>query len=170
MDADSLLNQYTIPDPCPMNWADMDGDARSRYCTACGKHVHDFTAVTAEVAAGTIRDQSAEVCGRLYARPDGTLTSSAGEILAPSRSRPLQFTIRSIMAVIAGVAAMLGFARLFADNATRPAPIAQPPAPLNTLIMGKMVPSSLIERKPTLQPSKTSPGTPNSCAESDGAS
>ena len=166
MDADSLLNQYTIPDPCPMDWDDMDGDDRSRYCTACGKHVHDLTTVTTEEAAGTIRQQGAELCGRIYAQPDGTLTSSASEIVAPSHPTPLQFTIRSIMAVIAGVAAMLGFARLFADNATRPAP----PAPLNTLIMGKMVPSSLIERKPALPPSNANPGTPKSCAESDGAS
>jgi hypothetical protein len=167
MDADRILEQFTIPDPCPMNWDDMDGDARTRYCTACGEHVHDLTAVTAEEAAGTIRHQGAQVCGRLYARPDGTLTSLAGEISAPSsRPTPMQFTIRSIMAVIAGVAAMLGFARLFADNATRPAP---PPSPLNTLIMGKMAPSSQFERKPTPGPSNANPGTPKSCAESDRA-
>jgi hypothetical protein len=28
MDADSLLKQYAIPDPCPMKWDDMDGDPR----------------------------------------------------------------------------------------------------------------------------------------------
>ena len=48
MDADSLLEQFTISNPCPMSWDDMDGDSRTRFCTACAKHVHDLSAVTAE--------------------------------------------------------------------------------------------------------------------------
>ncbi len=169
MDGDSLLRQFTIPHPCAMNWDKMDGDARSRDCAACGKHVRDFTAITPEEAAGLIRYEDDELCGRLYARANGTLSTSAHDTLASSRPTPLQFTIRSIMAVIAGAAAMMGVVRLFADNASRPAPPAPTPR-LNTLIMGKMVPRSSIERKPTQGPSKAAPSPPASCAESDGAS
>jgi hypothetical protein len=52
MDADSLLEQFTIADPYPMKWDHMNGDnrvhhfLRMRHLCACGKHVHNFTAMS----------------------------------------------------------------------------------------------------------------------------
>jgi hypothetical protein len=137
MDADSLLKDYAIPDPCPMKWDDMDGDNRSRYCTACGKHVHDLTAVTPEVAAGLITFQGGHLCARLYQGDDGTLSTRPPQLTGQPRARPLQFTIRSIMGVIAGVAALLGITRLFADRT--PPPAAQPPMPRGAQMFGGML-------------------------------
>jgi hypothetical protein len=173
MDADSLLKDYAIPDPCPMNWDAMDGDNRSRYCTACGKHVHDLTAVTPEVAAGLITSQGGHLCARLYQRDDGTLTTRPPQPAGQPRAPPLQFTIRAIMAVIAGVAATLGIARLFADR-TPPPPPAQPPAPLGTRMLGgavMVVPREYVEPKPGNPPAGNNTTAPSeSCAESSGTS
>ncbi len=170
MDADSLLKDYTIPDPCPMNWDGMDGDNRSRYCTACGKHVHDLTAVTPEVAAGLITSQSGHLCARLYQRDDGTLTTRPPQAVAQPRARPLQFTIRSIMGVIAGVAALLGVTRLFADRT--PPPAAQPPAPLGTGVLGgvRVVPRDYVQPMPGNPPASNTTTAPSgSCAVSSDA-
>ncbi len=48
MDADNLITEYAIPDPCPMNWDQMGGDERVRFCAVCGKHMHDLTTMTPE--------------------------------------------------------------------------------------------------------------------------
>jgi hypothetical protein len=169
MDADSLLKEYTIPDPCPMNWDDMDGDNGSRYCTACGKHVHDLTAVTPEVAAGLITFQGGHLCARVYQRDDGTLTTQPPQPIGPPRARPLQFTIRSIMGVIAGVAALLGITRLFADRT--PPPAAQPPAPRGTGMLGGMlVPRGFGLPMPGNPPAGNNTTAPSgSCTESSDA-
>ncbi len=47
MDADDLRG-YTIRDSCPMDWSQMAGDERSRFCGACGKHVYDLTVLSSD--------------------------------------------------------------------------------------------------------------------------
>jgi hypothetical protein len=38
------LEQVHIPEPCHADWSAMVGDERTRFCDACGKHVHDLSA------------------------------------------------------------------------------------------------------------------------------
>ena len=169
MDADSLLEQFTISNPCPMNWDDMDGDACSRYCTVCGKHVHDLTAVTAKQAAGLLREHVGHLCARVCERDGGTLLPRTPQLVGQPRSRPIQFTIRAIMGVIAGVAATLGIARLFADRASPPAPL-----PANgRMILGEidLVPILSDEAPVNLPANKNeNSAPPATSANSDGAS
>jgi hypothetical protein len=40
------IDRIEIRHPCSASWAEMDGDARSRFCTLCSKVVHDTTALT----------------------------------------------------------------------------------------------------------------------------
>ncbi len=114
MDADEVLGQLTIPTPCSMDWNRMSGDDRTRFCEACGKHVYNLIAMgpeeTASLLSG-VRERGERRCVRLYRRPDGTLTSSRCQPKFDLAARPWQFTIRSIMAVIAGMAAFLGLAK-----------------------------------------------------------
>jgi hypothetical protein len=35
-----------VPKPCHAKWADMDGDEKKRFCSECGKHVHNLSAMT----------------------------------------------------------------------------------------------------------------------------
>lgn len=129
MKADDLLGQITIPTPCPMDWNLMRGDDRVRFCESCGKHVYNFAALTSEEAVSLIRAQGGELCGQLYRRPDGTLVTAD----CPAEPRPAprgwQFSIRAIMAVIAGFAALFGITRLFAESQSQP-----PPVPLGGVI------------------------------------
>src|SRR3954469_22430809 len=39
------LEQIQIPKPCPVDWDSMPGDARRRYCGACGRHMHNLSAM-----------------------------------------------------------------------------------------------------------------------------
>ena len=139
MNDNELLHQVRIPEPCTMSWAAMQGNNRIRHCDACGKNVHDFTRMTTSEAADMLRSHAGDICGAAYERPDGTLVIGDCPPAPAMAPAPFQFSIRSLMAVIAGVAATLGVARLFAVS--EEPPTAQPPQPrpaLNTLILGKM--------------------------------
>ena len=117
-----LLNQITIPTPCPMDWNGMSGNDRMRFCDSCGKHVYNFAAMTSGEARALIRGQEGEICGRLSRHSDGTVITADSPVEALTAPRRWQFHIRTIMAVIAGFAALLGLARLFPvfqDSATR---------------------------------------------------
>ncbi len=116
MDDQLGLSDMIISEPCPMDWERMTGNDRARYCHVCGRHVYDLTAMRQADAEALLRAHRGELCGRAYQRPDGTLTLTASQ--AQAAKSPFQFTIRALMAVIAGVAATLGFARLFAPLGT----------------------------------------------------
>lgn len=117
MDSDNRLAPFTIPTPCPIDWDRMTGDDRVRYCKACGKDVYNLTVMTSdEVGAllATIDEGGGDLCGRVYRRPDGTLVDSECPPARPA-ARGWQFTLKSLMVLIAGVAAMLGFTRWIAS-------------------------------------------------------
>lgn len=111
------LTQFTIPTPCPMDWDRMSGDERVRHCEACGKDVHDLTAMSPDeivTLLSPVREDEEEPCARAWRSPDGTLVASG--------SRPphlllgrWQFNLRSLLVFIAWSAAILGFTRWMAS-------------------------------------------------------
>ena len=123
MDADEILATFKIPTPCPMDWDLMRGDDRVRFCGRCGKDVYNLTTMSLDEVASLlsgVRERGERRCVRLYQRPDGTLTTSACQPALQHRAGPWQFTIRAIMAVIAGWAALLGLARLVSADHKQP--------------------------------------------------
>jgi hypothetical protein len=121
MDAIELLRQMTIADPCCMGWNTMRGDEHKRHCESCGKHVYNFTAIQPSEAAALLNSRQPEICGVVYKKPDGTLFLFDDQPVPESGPVRWQFRIRSLMGIIAGVAAALGVAR--------PVTVADPPVP-----------------------------------------
>ncbi len=163
MEADELLSRFTIPTPCPMDWDRMPGDDRRRYCAACGKHVYNLTAMrpeerdslTAKALAG-----DDELCGRLDHRPDGKLFASDDPPTHPVVANAAQYTIRSLMMVIAACATILGITKLFLVS-EEPNPKPNPPTTrFPTRLMGKMVPSRSVTTPANSAPSCTTPVAP----------
>ena len=111
MDANELLRQMTIIDPCSMDWDQMRGDARGRPCESCGKHVFDLTVMKPREAAALLNSRQPEICGVVYKKPNGTLFLFDNQPATEPAPAPWQFRIRSLMGIIAGVAAALGVAR-----------------------------------------------------------
>src|SRR5262249_41437362 len=72
VNANRLLNQLIIPTPCRADWDAMTGDDRVRFCSSCGKHVYNLSAMESDEAEGLLRDEGGKLCARLYRRPDGT--------------------------------------------------------------------------------------------------
>jgi len=132
MDANKLLAQFSIPTPCPMDWDRMSGDDRVRHCEACGKHVYNLTAMSSDEIVSLLSplsEQGGELCGQVFQRPDGTLVASECRPDSPAR-KGWRFSIRSLMAAIAALAAALGFSRWFETNSgsVRGAIMARPPS------------------------------------------
>ena len=143
MKADELLRQLTIPTPCPMDWDRMPGDDRRRYCDACGKHVYNLSAMRPEerdsLAAKALSGDD-ELCGRLDHRPDGKLFTSDEPPARPVVATAAQYTIRSLMMVIAACATIMGITKLLLVSPEEPKP--NPPTTRFPMqLMGKMVPS-----------------------------
>jgi hypothetical protein len=135
MDANEIIASFKIPTPCPMDWDLMRGDDRVRFCARCGKDVYNLTTMSLEEAASflsVVRERGERRCVRLYQRPDGTLTTSACQPALRGGARPWQFTIRAIMAVIAGLAALLGLARWISPEHILP----KTPPPAGSVIGG----------------------------------
>ena len=131
MNPNAILSQLSIRNPCPMDWDRMSGDNRVRYWRGCGKHVYNLTAMSPGETASlisTVAEQGQKRCVRLCQRPDGTLFASGCQGAPDGAARPWQFTIRFLMAVIAGCAAVLGLTRWLS-------PETKPPAAANTRVI-----------------------------------
>jgi hypothetical protein len=100
--------------------------------------------MTVDAAPFLALAHAGELCGRITFQSDGTPLTSHGHSEFPQRSGLWQFRIRSISGVIAGVAATLGFARLFRPPAESPnlrAPQQNPwSGPKNRILMGRLMP------------------------------
>jgi len=144
MDDDELLRQIKIAEPCAVGWDTMQGDDRVRFCSSCNKHVYNLAAMPVKEAAALVRAKDGKLCGRILARDDRR-PAAAG----PRRPvRRGQFHIRLIMAVVAGVGALLGLTRTLwrGDEA------AASPGVRSTMVMGVIACPP-----PPLPPTGTSP-------------
>ena len=76
MNATDFLANVRVAAPCSARWADMTGDARTRFCAGCQKHVYNLSEMTAEAAANLVREKEGRLCVRFYRRADGTLLTA----------------------------------------------------------------------------------------------
>ena len=56
------LEQVHIPEPCSADWSTMAGDERTRFCEACGKHVHDLSARSRVEAEAIVNASGGKLC------------------------------------------------------------------------------------------------------------
>jgi hypothetical protein len=67
------LKNLRIASPCPMNWDQMRGDDRARFCTLCNLHVYNIAELTRKQAVALISETEGRLCARIYRRSDGTV-------------------------------------------------------------------------------------------------
>jgi hypothetical protein len=68
------LEQLQIKSPCPADWDAMSaaaGDAKSRFCQHCQKHVHDLSAMPRAAAERLVCQNAGNLCIRMSLAPDG---------------------------------------------------------------------------------------------------
>lgn len=74
MNIEDLMKQAQIAAPCSVEWDDMTGDDKVRFCGECKLNVFNAAEMSGdEVAQSLLRAQNGErVCMQLYRRADGT--------------------------------------------------------------------------------------------------
>lgn len=141
-----VLEDIKVASPCHARWDDMVGDAKSRHCAACDKHVFNLSAMTREEAELTMLEKTGEVCIRLYRRADGTVITAD----CPVGVRKKRLRLVGVLALGAGALAsaagyaavreseraqvvMGGFESVPKPTPTEIAPVAQPTPPPSAL-------------------------------------
>lgn len=151
------LPQIQIAEPCPADWSTMTGDDRTRFCEACGLHLHNLSDMRAPDAEELLRCRSAgRLCVRFAVAPDGTPITRdhpQAKLLdyAPSAQRSRLVAMLPFVGVAIGIATA-------AVAWLRPRPIVAPPVVMGAMpvvikvpaktpsprqTMGRMVPTTM---------------------------
>ncbi len=88
----SLPFDVAVSKPCQQQWSGMAGPASRRYCEACKRPVHNFSAMTPGEIERTVAFAGGNLCARVTRREDGSIvmldqptaarTNGAGIVLA----------------------------------------------------------------------------------------
>jgi hypothetical protein len=62
-----------IATPCPVRWAEMEGDERDRICQKCNLHVYNTSKMTTAEVEALVEKPDQRVCALVYRRRDGTI-------------------------------------------------------------------------------------------------
>jgi len=111
------IDRLRVAAPCPMNWEEMRGDDRARFCEQCNLHVYNISELTRREVEGLIAKTEGRVCGRLYRRADGTvLTKDCPVGLRAIRRRVSRMAGATITAVLSFCFGVLGQSRAQEDK------------------------------------------------------
>lgn len=103
------LKNLRIASPCPMNWTQMTGDERVRFCSSCNLHVYNIAELTRKQATKLITETEGRICGRIYRRSDGTVITKDCPIgLRAIRRRVARVTGAVFATVVALSSAVFG--------------------------------------------------------------
>lgn len=101
------INQLRIATPCPMNWEQMTGDSRVRFCDQCQLNVYNISELSRLEIESLIASSEGRICGRLYRRSDGTVLTKD----CPVGLRALRLRVsKRAAAVFAAIASLSGAA------------------------------------------------------------
>jgi hypothetical protein len=67
------LEVIDIPNPCPVEWNEMRGDERVRFCRHCSLHVYNLSEMTRDAAEALVAEREGRLCVRFLRRADGTV-------------------------------------------------------------------------------------------------
>jgi hypothetical protein len=95
------INKLRVAAPCPMNWEQMNGDERKRFCSLCQLNVYNFSEMTTDEVQKLVAESEGRICGRLYKRADGTvLTKDCPVGFRAYRKRVARFAGATLGAIL----------------------------------------------------------------------
>ncbi len=101
---DNPLKGLKVASPCPMNWDEMTGDDRVRFCGHCRLNVFNLSALKRDEAIRLLNEKEGRLCVRFFQREDGTvMTADCPVGLAALRQKFRRWTALAF----AGAAALL---------------------------------------------------------------
>ena len=109
------LDQITVASPCHVDWSEMAGDERARFCSHCKLHVYDLSAMSREEATVFVREREGRTCVRFFRRQDGTILTRD----CPVGLRAVRQRFMRAVAALVGLGVALIGGTLFGSRANR---------------------------------------------------
>jgi hypothetical protein len=107
-----MLDQIQVAAPCHVDWEEMTGDDRVRFCSQCRLHVFNLGGMTREEAEQLVVGREGRTCVRFFRRADGTVLTRD----CPVGLRLLKQRLVRSVAAIAGLLVALVTGSLFAGR------------------------------------------------------
>jgi hypothetical protein len=105
------LSQIRVAKPCPMSWAEMEGDDRIRFCRQCNLNVYNLSSLSREEAERLVNEKEGRLCVTYYQRVDGTIITQdcpVGVRLARRAFRSVAVVAAAICFVLVHLASAIG--------------------------------------------------------------
>lgn len=106
------LDEVSIAAPCPVAWAEMEGDERKRFCSLCSLHVYNISEMKRKEAEDLLSENTDGVCLRLFRRADGTLITKD----CPVGRRLTDAVKRRVRAAAVALVAMFNASAVFGQD------------------------------------------------------
>ena len=90
-----------------MNWDQMTGDDRARFCSLCSLHVYNIAEMTRKQAVALISETEGRICGRIYRRSDGTVITKDCPVGLRAIRRRLARTAGAVFATIVALSSVV---------------------------------------------------------------
>ena len=94
------LEQLRIATPCHVDWNEMDGDDRVRFCSECSLNVYNLSEMARDEAEAFIAKREGRVCVRVYRRHDGTVVTKDCPVGRAALHRQVLALVGGVLAAI----------------------------------------------------------------------
>ena len=103
------LSRVRVAAPCSMDWDQMIGDERARFCAKCQLNVYNFSGMSRREAEALISRAEGRLCVRYYRRGDGTILTENCPVGLRAIKNRLSKISRAIASTVLSFLAGLGF-------------------------------------------------------------
>jgi hypothetical protein len=113
---DSPLDRVKVASPCNVDWDQMIGNERVRFCGNCSLNVYNLSSLSRQQAESLIAGHEGRLCIRYYQRFDGSIITSDCPIGLQAVRHRLSQVKRAVVSVVLTFLAGVGFTRLVAPQ------------------------------------------------------
>jgi hypothetical protein len=109
------LNHVQVAAPCKVNWDDMLGDERVRFCGQCSLNVYNLSSMTRADAEALIARTEGRLCIKFYRRFDGSIITKDCPVGLRAIKRRVSYAWQAIVSVTLTFLAGFGIHQAFSS-------------------------------------------------------
>lgn len=150
------LDHVRVAAPCTVEWDQMIGSERMRFCGQCSLNVYNLSGMTRSEAEHLIARNEGRLCVRFYRRRDGSIITKDCPVGLRAIRRRVSYVAKAIGSMVLGLFAGLGVHQAFTGIAT-----FRPERTMGVMVAPKVpagnVQGELIREVPTIGRLRRSP-------------
>jgi len=155
----SALDNVKVASPCSVDWNEMIGDDRRRFCGDCKLNVYNLSDMTRTEAENLIMNAEGRLCVKFYKRADGSIITQdcpVGWARVKQRTQLFVTAAASLLFTFFGAIGMVSiFAKSKLIGKVLPIPFVTPTPERTMGIMAPTTPTPKKNPSPTATPKHT---------------